>query len=87
LRLAQFDNAGDLILNSALFGDGSVTAFEELVGSHGGLGGQQTDAFILHPSANRAKFSITNSEEVFRLLNDWRKVTSDISHSPSHIRG
>jgi len=26
-----------------------VAAFEELIGSHGGLGGPQTEPFILHP--------------------------------------
>ena len=29
---------------------GEVAAFEELIGSHGGLGGPQTAPFILHPS-------------------------------------
>jgi hypothetical protein len=29
---------------------GEVAAFEELIGSHGGLGGPQTEAFILHPA-------------------------------------
>lgn len=29
---------------------GSVEPFEELIGSHGGLGGPQTDAFILYPA-------------------------------------
>ena len=28
---------------------GEVAAFEELIGSHGGLGGFQTQPFILHP--------------------------------------
>ncbi len=28
---------------------GEVAAYEELIGSHGGLGGPQTDPFILHP--------------------------------------
>ena len=30
---------------------GEVAAFEELIGSHGGLGGPQTQPFILHPTA------------------------------------
>ena len=30
---------------------GEVAAFEELIGSHGGLGGPQTEPFILHPSS------------------------------------
>ena len=29
---------------------GEVAAFEELIGSHGGLGGPQTKPFILHPT-------------------------------------
>lgn len=29
---------------------GEVAAFEELVGSHGGLGGSQTEPFLLHPA-------------------------------------
>ena len=48
-RIADFPNAGDLILNSTFYEDGTVAAMEELIGSHGGLGGEQTDAFIFHP--------------------------------------
>jgi len=49
LRLAEFDNCGDLILNSTLFPDGTVAALEELIGNHGGLGGEQTDSYMFHP--------------------------------------
>jgi uncharacterized membrane protein YvlD (DUF360 family) len=48
-RIADFPNCGDLLLNSPVYADGTVAAYEELIGSHGGLGGEQTDAFILHP--------------------------------------
>jgi len=48
-RIADFHNCGDLILNSPVYPDGTVAAYEELIGSHGGLGGEQTDAFIFHP--------------------------------------
>ena len=48
-RLADFENSGDLILNSTLFPDGTVAALEELIGNHGGLGGEQTDAYMFHP--------------------------------------
>jgi hypothetical protein len=48
-RIADFTNAGDLILNSTFYPDGTVAALEELIGNHGGLGGEQTDAFIFHP--------------------------------------
>jgi hypothetical protein len=50
-RLDGFANVGDLVVVSMLDGEtGEVAAFEELVGSHGGLGGAQTEAFVLHPS-------------------------------------
>ena len=48
-RLADFENSGDLILNSTIYPDGSVAALEELIGNHGGLGGEQTDAYLFHP--------------------------------------
>jgi hypothetical protein len=50
-RLDGMANVGDLVLNSRLDHDTQeVAAFEELVGSHGGLGGWQTRAFVLYPS-------------------------------------
>jgi hypothetical protein len=48
-RMAEFENSGDLILNSTLYPDGSVAALEELIGNHGGLGGEQTEAYLFHP--------------------------------------
>jgi hypothetical protein len=50
-RLDAMPNVGDLVINSRLDQDTQeVAAFEELVGSHGGLGGWQTKAFVLHPA-------------------------------------
>lgn len=51
LALERRDHVGDLVA----FGRydpslGEVVAFEELVGSHGGLGGWQSNAFLLHPA-------------------------------------
>jgi hypothetical protein len=43
-------HVGDLVLVSLVEpGTEEVAAFEELVGSHGGLGGWQTEAILLHP--------------------------------------
>jgi hypothetical protein len=43
-------HAPDLLLLSQYDTEmGEVAAFEELIGSHGGLGGFQTQPFILHP--------------------------------------
>ena len=42
-------HAPDLLLLSQYDAElGEVAAFEELIGSHGGLGGPQTEPFILH---------------------------------------
>lgn len=51
LREDAMPHAPDLLLLSEYDPVmGEVAAFEELIGSHGGLGGPQTEPFILHPS-------------------------------------
>ncbi len=50
-REDEMTHAPDLLLLSQYDPEmGEVAAFEELIGSHGGLGGPQTEPFILHPS-------------------------------------
>lgn len=49
-RLDRFATVGDLVVNSAVDARGHVLPFEEQAGSHGGLGGEQTDAFLLAPA-------------------------------------
>ncbi len=52
-------HVGDLVLISCVDPvTEEVAAFEELVGSHGGLGGWQTDAMLVHP----ARWPITDSD-------------------------
>jgi hypothetical protein len=44
-------HVGDLIINSPIDPDtDEVAAYEELVGCHGGLGGWQTEAVLVHPA-------------------------------------
>ncbi len=51
LRHQESAHVGDLVLISRVDPRTSeVAAFEELVGSHGGLGGWQTDAMLVHPA-------------------------------------
>lgn len=51
LQLAGRRHVGDLVLLGAYDRAlGEVVAFEELVGSHGGLGGWQTEALLVHPA-------------------------------------
>jgi hypothetical protein len=50
-RLDTFDNAPDILVMSMYDSQKEeVAAFEELIGSHGGLGGPQSCPFILYPS-------------------------------------
>ena len=50
-REDAMEHAPDLLLISQYDPElGEVAAFEELIGSHGGLGGPQTEPFILHPT-------------------------------------
>ncbi|MCJ7658097.1 MAG: phage holin family protein, partial [Anaerolineales bacterium] len=72
-RVADFPHAGDLILNSTLYADGTVAAMEELIGNHGGLGGEQTDAFIFHPDEMEVP-ETTNSTDMFSILDTRRDI-------------
>ncbi len=49
-RTDGFPHCADLMINSTYWTEfGEVAAFEELVGSHGGMGGTQGFPFVLHP--------------------------------------
>jgi hypothetical protein len=51
---------------------GEVAAFEELIGSHGGLGGWQTEAFILHPAEWALDEQLPiGAPSVYRNLRRW----------------
>ena len=72
-RVADFPHSGDLIINSTLYPDGTVAALEELIGNHGGLGGEQTDAFIFHPDDMQVPETI-NSADIFSILDKRRDI-------------
>lgn len=70
-RVMDFPHAGDLMVISTVYDDGTVAALEELIGSHGGLGGEQTDAFIFHPP-DMIVTQTRNSADVYHILNAHR---------------
>lgn len=72
-RLADFPHNGDLTVFSTVYPDGTVAAMEELIGSHGGMGGVQTDAFLFH-AGDMPVPNTTNSADVFKIL-DGRRGT------------
>jgi hypothetical protein len=73
-RLTAFTTAGDLILLGSVDAvTGEVTGFEELVGSHGGLGGRQTEPFILCPASLRlTDHPPLGAPALYRQLVAWR---------------
>ena len=72
-RLDTFPHMGDIVVNS--FYDpatGEVAAFEELVGSHGGLGGLQTEPFLMFPAKWKMEVhQIVGAPEMYTVLNRW----------------
>ncbi len=70
-RVADFPHAGDLMVISTVYPDGTVAAMEELIGNHGGMGGEQTDAFMFHPE-DMVVPATMNSADVFGILNARR---------------
>jgi hypothetical protein len=52
-------------------GTDEVAAFEELIGSHGGLGGAQTEPFILHPKEWTVDEELVGAEAVYRQIRRW----------------
>jgi uncharacterized membrane protein YvlD (DUF360 family) len=68
-RENNFNNMPDILVNSFYDSDANeVCAFEELVGSHGGLGGNQTKPFILYPSEWEDPGEIIGSESIYKFL-------------------
>lgn len=80
LNLAQNTNAPDIQVISAMNSStGEVYAFEELVGNHGGIGGGQTEAILIHPTKLKiAKRFYENdklydSTTIHKIFVDWLK--------------
>lgn len=72
-RTDGFPHCADLMLNSTYWTEfGEVAAFEELVGSHGGMGGTQGYPFVLHPSElSWPEDEVVGAERVHRIFRGW----------------
>jgi len=72
LRQAEMPHNGDIVVISRLDDyTYEVAAFEELVGSHGGVGGWQTEAVLVHPSRWVVDEPPVGSDAVHALLISW----------------
>ena len=71
-RTSSFEHTPDILVNS--FYDekaDEVCAFEELVGSHGGAGGDQSKPFILYPSSWKVSDDeIIGAENIYKLIKE-----------------
>ena len=68
-RENSFDNMPDILVNSFYDAENDeVCAFEELIGSHGGLGGNQSRPFILYPSKWQDPGELVGSESIYSFL-------------------
>lgn len=84
LRVSGLPNAGDLIILSSVDRAGQVHAFEEQVGSHGGLGGMQNEAVLLYPAslaldedlvdAGDGRAMLVGAEAVHQQLLQWMRT-------------
>lgn len=82
-RLDGFGNVGDLVLLGPLDqGKDEMLSFEELVGSHGGLGGWQTEAFLLHPVEWKVDGTPIGAPSLYGHLRGWRTMLQPPEEGP-----
>jgi hypothetical protein len=69
----SFPDTPDVMVMSTYWKDADeAAAFEELVGSHGGAGGEQSRPFILYPSEfDIGTEKIAGAEAVYKILKGW----------------
>ncbi len=72
VRLDGMDHVPDLSVISLYDPEfDEVAAFEELIGSHGGLGGPQTSPLILHPAEWELDEELVGAPAVYRQIRRW----------------
>ena len=68
-RHDTFNNMPDILVNSFYDAESDeVCAFEELIGSHGGLGGSQTRPFIMYPSEWQDPGELIGAKSIYDFL-------------------
>jgi uncharacterized membrane protein YvlD (DUF360 family) len=75
LRTDSFPHVADIMVGSFYSPElDEACAFEELISFHGGLGGPQTQPFILHPvELSMPDKPIVGAASVHALLSEWRR--------------
>jgi hypothetical protein len=71
-RTDSFANCPDILVNSFYDPENDEgCAFEELIGFHGGLGGTQTQPFLLHPVELEVEGELVGAASVYRTCKGW----------------
>jgi uncharacterized membrane protein YvlD (DUF360 family) len=88
-RTDGFPHCPDLVVNSTFWEEtGEVAAFEELVGSHGGMGGTQSRPFVLHPDGLVwPDAPVIGAEQVHRIFCGWLAELGHKDYSSSDSPG
>ena len=68
-RLLSFPHAGDLVILGRMLEDGRIVTFEEQVATHGGIGGPQSEPFIVAP-LEIGPISADSPEDLHRLFRE-----------------
>jgi uncharacterized membrane protein YvlD (DUF360 family) len=89
VRLNGFANTGDLVVIGPYDPEtGEVVSYEDLVGSHGGLGGRQGEPFLLHPAdLPIADAPVVGATAVHAELRGWLETLRTGVGSPTTHRG
>ncbi|MFD7446050.1 phage holin family protein [Streptomyces sp. NPDC059909] len=86
-RTDSFPHVADIMVNSMYDpGSGRVHAFEEQIGSHGGLGGEQSHPFLLSPREFSEPVADqgepAGAEQVHEVLRRWLGESLGDAHGP-----
>ena len=86
-RTDGFPHCPDLVLNSSFWEDfEEVAAFEELVGSHGGMGGTQSHPLVLHPAELPwPEEEVVGAESVHRIFRSWLAALGQEAYAESEV--
>jgi uncharacterized membrane protein YvlD (DUF360 family) len=87
-RTDGFEHCPDIVINSTYWNeDDEVAAFEELVGSHGGMGGTQGHPFVLYPPGwSVPEAPIVGAEAMHRQLRRWLAELGQTEHADPRAR-
>ncbi len=85
-RTDGFPHCADLMINSTYWPSDEVAAFEELVGSHGGMGGTQSYPFVLAPVEFALPAEeVVGAEHMHRHLRRWLAQLGHEAYAPGSL--